>query len=77
MHRFVNTLALTAAVVTLGAGLWQDWGLLVTMKKVLLSYMGFFFLSGLMALAFLAVPLFETGDKSKVDNGPEEARKQN
>ncbi len=59
MHRFVNTLAMTAAVLTLGAGLWQDWGLLATMKKMFFSYLGFFFLGALLTLAVVSVPMFE------------------
>ncbi len=59
MYRFVNTLAMTAAVLTLGAGLWQDWGLFATMKKMFLSYLGFFFLGGLLTLAVISVPMFE------------------
>ncbi len=68
MNRLVNTLALTALVITLGAGLWQDWGLLTTMKRMILSYLGFFFLGGMLTLAVLSVPLFESnssGDKDK------------
>ncbi len=59
MHRFVNIIALTALVVTLGTGLWQDWGLFTTMKRMILSYLGFFFLGGILTLAVLSVPLFE------------------
>ncbi len=69
MHRIVNTLAMSAAVITLGAGLWQDWSLLVTLKRMLLSYMGFFFLAGILAVAVLSVPMFEKKPENK--NSPE------
>lgn len=59
MHRFVNTVALAAAVATLTAGLWQEWSLLTTVKRMALSYMGFFILGSLFTLLVLAVPLIE------------------
>jgi hypothetical protein len=59
MHRLVNTLALAASVITLGVGLWQDWGLLATMKRMTLSYLGFFFIGALLTLVMLSVPLFD------------------
>jgi len=63
MHRIVNILAMSALVVTLGAGLWQDWGMLTTMKRMFLAYLGFFFLGGILTLAVLSVPLFETKEE--------------
>ena len=71
MSRFVNTLAMTAAVLTLGAGLWQDWGFFATMKKMFLSYLGFFFLGGLLTLAVVSVPMFE----NKPTEEPEKKKK--
>ncbi len=75
MHRFVNTLAMTAAVLTLGAGLWQDWGLLATMKKMILSYLGFFFLGALMTLAVVSVPMFESKSADESENKTKSAKK--
>ena len=60
MHKIVNILAMTALVTTLGAGLWQDWGLFTTMKRMVLSYMGFFFLGSILTLAVASVPMFES-----------------
>jgi hypothetical protein len=59
MQRLINTLAMTAAVVALMAGLWQDWSLLTTLKRVLITYLGFFFLFALMVLGVKAASLFE------------------
>lgn len=75
MHRIVNTIALLAAAVTLGAGIWQDWSLLSTLKRMVLSYLGFFFLGGVLAVSVLIIPHFErkepgprreTGESRKV-----------
>ncbi|MCP4292331.1 MAG: hypothetical protein GY780_10930 [bacterium] len=60
MHRFVNTIAMAASVVTLGAGLWQNWGMLATMKKMIMAYMGFFFLGSMMTLLIVSIPMFES-----------------
>ncbi len=51
MQRLIQTLALVAAFLTLCAGLWQGWTFMVTIKKVLLSYMGVFISGALMVLA--------------------------
>jgi len=59
MQRIVNTIALLAAVITLGAGIWQDWGLLSTLKRMVLSYLGFFFLGALLAVVMMIIPHFE------------------
>jgi len=69
MHRLINTLAMTALVITLGAGLWQDWGLLTTMKRMIFSYLGFFFLGSVLILAVASVPLFENKSTEAEDDG--------
>lgn len=74
MHRLVNILAMTALVVTLGTGLWQDWGLFTTMKRMVLSYLGFFFLGGILTLAVVSVPLFE-GNKNDSAEGKDDRKK--
>jgi hypothetical protein len=75
MHRIVNTLALTALVITLGAGLWQDWGVFTTMKRMILSYLGFFLLGGMLTLAVLSVPLFEEKPSESAENQKERKKK--
>jgi hypothetical protein len=65
MQRLINTLALTAAAVVLMAGLWQDWSLLATLKRMLVGYLGFFFIGSLMALTVKVVPLFEKPEESE------------
>ncbi len=64
VSRIVNTVALAAALVALAACLWQEWGLLVTLKRVILSYLGFFFLGSIMALTIKAVPLIDNSNKT-------------
>jgi hypothetical protein len=59
MQRLINTIATSAAVVALMAGLWQDWSLLTTLKRMLITYLGFFFLGSLMVLLVKAGSLFE------------------
>ena len=59
MPRLINTVAILAAVVVLAAGLWQDWGLLSTVKRMLISYLGFFFLGSLGTLLVVTAGLFE------------------
>jgi ABC-type nitrate/sulfonate/bicarbonate transport system permease component len=59
MQKLINTIASSAAVVTLMAGLWQDWNLLTTLKRMFIAYLGSFFLGCLMALAVKLVPAYE------------------
>ncbi|MFO7610803.1 MAG: hypothetical protein R6X35_16710 [Candidatus Krumholzibacteriia bacterium] len=59
MTRLIHTIALAAAAVVLATGLWQGWGLWATSRRLLLAYLGFFFLSALLALAVRLVPLLD------------------
>ncbi len=70
VSRVVNTIALMAAVVTLGTCIWQEWGVFITLKRVILSYLGFFFVGSVMALAVKAVPLLDNSS-----NGNDEQNK--
>lgn len=65
MYQLIHTLATGAALVALIAALWQDWGLLATLKKMFVAYLGFFILGAVMALAVRIVPLLEreSGDE--------------
>ena len=63
--RIVNSMALAAAVVALGTCLWQEWGLFITLKRVVMSYLGFFFLGSILALAVKAVPLVDNSDTTE------------
>ena len=42
MNRFIHDTSLLAALLVLVVGLWQDWGTLVTLKRMLISYLFFF-----------------------------------
>lgn len=59
MYQLIHTLATGAALIALIAALWQDWGLLATLKKMFIAYLGFFILGAVMALAVRIVPLLE------------------
>lgn len=64
MQRMINTIATCAAAAALMSGLWQDWSLLTTVKRMLIGYLGFFFLGSLMVLTIRAVPMFDKAQKS-------------
>ena len=59
MHRLINTVATTAVVVVLMCGLWQDWNLLTSLKRMIIAYLAFFFLGSLMVLVIRIVPIFD------------------
>lgn len=65
MYQLIHTLAMGAALVALMAALWQDWGLLATLKKMFVAYLGFFILGAVMALAVRIVPLLEKGTEQE------------
>jgi len=72
MYQVVNNLALAATLIALVAGLWHDWSLLTTVKRMAISYLGFFFMGGFMALAVKLVGALEKerpeADKGNFDN---------
>jgi hypothetical protein len=70
MQRLITNLATLAAMVVLAAGLWQDWSLLTTTKRMLLGYLGFFLLG---SLGVLAIQLAGVFDKEQPE--PEERKK--
>jgi hypothetical protein len=59
MYQIIHNLALGAALIALVASLWQDWGTFTTVKRMLVSYLGFFFLGAIMALAVKLVGALE------------------
>jgi len=59
MYQVVNNLALGATLIALVAGLWHDWSLLTTVKRMAISYLGFFIMAGSMALAVKLVGVLE------------------
>jgi hypothetical protein len=74
MQRMVHTLALAAALVALVASLWQDWGTATTLKRMLISYLAFYFLGAVLALLVrLAGPA--AGDRPADDASLEGAKK--
>ena len=50
MNRFIRETSMMASLLVLVAGLWQDWGTLVTLKRMLVTYLCFFGLGAVMAL---------------------------
>jgi hypothetical protein len=67
MYQIIHNLALAAALIVLVVSLWQDWGLFPTVKRMLISYLGFFFLSSIMVLAVKLVGVLEK-DHDSDDN---------
>jgi hypothetical protein len=54
MNRFVHEIALMATLIVVGASLWQDWGTLTTLKRMLVAYLCFFGLGAGLGLALRA-----------------------
>jgi len=54
MNRFIHEVSLMAALLVLVASLWQDWGTLVTLKRMLVSYLCFFGMGAGMTLVVRA-----------------------
>ncbi len=69
MYQLINNLALAATLIALVAGLWHDWSLLTTVRRMAVSYLGFFFLGGFMALAVKLVGLLEKDPKGAAEPG--------
>ncbi len=59
MQKFIHNVSLLASLIALAVGLWDDWGTWITMKRMLISYLGFFFLGSFLALVIRAIPLLE------------------
>ena len=52
MQKFIHNVALLASFIVLSAGLWQDWGVGLTIKRMFISYLGFFAVGSCLFLAF-------------------------
>ena len=72
MYRLIHSIALLSALLAVAAGLWQDWGLLTVLKRVVLSYLGFFVLGSLMVLGMRTAALLE-GDEEGFDGSGKKA----
>ena len=59
MQRLIQTIALIAALAVLTVSLWQGWGLVTTVKRLVVAYLGFFFLGALAVFALRAGTLYE------------------
>jgi hypothetical protein len=55
MQKFIHNLALLASLVALGAGLWQDWGVWLAIKRMAISYLIFLAAGSLGLLAMQMV----------------------
>ncbi len=71
MQRLINTVTSLACVAVLAAGLWQEWSLLTTVKRMLIAYLGFFVL---VAMGGLLVKM--AGMLEKPANGSEKKQDQ-
>lgn len=68
MARFINTVALLAMLLVLVSGIWQNWGLWVTLKRMIISYLSFFCLGSLLALMIRSVPFLEGSQPDKQED---------
>jgi uncharacterized membrane protein YcfT len=59
MQRIVHSLALGAALIALVASLWHDWGTFTTVKRMVIAYLGFFFVGAVLSLAVKLVGVLE------------------
>lgn len=59
MQKFIHNLALLASLIVLSCGLWQDWAVWLTVKRMFISYLGFIICGSGLFLAFRAVHLLE------------------
>jgi hypothetical protein len=59
MQNFIHSVALMASLMALVAGLWQDWEVLTTVKRMLISYLVFYFFGSFLSLAIRAIPFLE------------------
>ena len=69
MNRFIHEIAMMAALIVVGASLWQDWGTLTTVKRMLVAYLCFFGLGAGLALAVRAARRFEAPGQPTRENG--------
>ncbi len=52
MQKFVNTVAIAAALTAMLVCLWQDYGLLVTVKRAVIAYLVFYGVASMLALIY-------------------------
>lgn len=69
MQKFIHNIALLAALAALSVGLWQDWGVLLTLQRVAFSYVGFFALGVILVLVVRSVPADRGNDQARPDHG--------
>jgi hypothetical protein len=69
MKDLIHHVALLASLMALIAGLWQDWEILATFKRMLGSYLVFFGVGACLALAVRFFPLLEEKSRPR-DLGP-------
>jgi hypothetical protein len=72
MGKLIHNVALLAMLVALAAGLWQDWGIWLTVKRMLVSYLAFYFFGSFLYLGVRALARLG-GDQEN----PEARRAQN
>ena len=69
MPRFIHTLALAAGLIALMTGLWNDWSLIVVVKRLAVSYLGCFVLASVLALVIKTAALFEVRAGAQFEHG--------
>lgn len=59
MQKFIHNLALLACLMVLCCGLWQDWAVWLTVKRMIIGYLVFFCGGSGLFIAFKAVHLLD------------------
>jgi hypothetical protein len=72
MQGLIHTVALAAALAAVIASLWGDYGLLVALKRAVVSYLAFYFVAAVLVLVYQAGILAEGRPKPPGGEGADE-----
>ncbi len=72
MQRLIHTLGLAAALTAVVVSVWRDYGLLVALKRVAVSYLAVFFVASLLVLGYKLVVLLGADAETPAEPEPAE-----
>lgn len=70
MLKFIHKVALLASLIALAVGLWQDWEVWLTLKRMLISYLGFYLFGSFLSIAVRMVSLLDGSSKCPKNRVP-------
>ncbi len=71
MQRLIHTIALAAALITVVVSVWRDYSLLISLKRVVISYLALFFAASIIVLACKVIfVLSDEPSEEKIDLEP-------